>query len=1410
MKTWTYLKMKLVPFLLISSTISVAAQPQLPLSLLPRTTNFNVGDDVIVNETNVGQGTYTSKKMPMSFLLSGVSSNVTAVGAINSNGGQGTNNGFVNVTISSGNGGGLTNVSGTNIVGQITTINSPDSAGRMQLFNPSGFLFGNNSGGSQGAMILYTNTSYLQRLFPTEMEWFVYQNGGSPDFSQRVDAAYYTGSGGTLNDLPSYNMMDAAMPVPFLGWNSFIDTNSYNGFPAGIPSGAALTNVITTWKTNGLFAAGYNTVWFDDSWQSNAWVYDGSVELMQPNPTYFPDTMQHYTAYAHANGFKIFIYTTDGPVDCAGLPGTPFESIPHQAQQFSDWGFDGVKLDRCNHVDAADDVAFRRAWAWALAQMVWHNGTTNHMSLLTTATYANTGEINSPDVVNSANVLENSTPGGYPVNNDISTMPLIMVVAQAKTRNNWAQRVGHWNELSSGGEGRQSRDVKSTNWWQTYVTMNSMLSSPMYTAIGNGTFTGTSGPGYSLPFLTNQDALYLRTNNYTPATIVFSNALAEVWLKPFFDKGGNPASAVVLANMSSSPQSIAVNFDSSAGQVIPSQTTNRWVIMHDVWANTNTPPTFVTTGNNTYSFIVQPTNVTLLMITNYYPAGDYSHNGTGLYAAGPTTLGGGLLYLGDNLKTDHPQVVDGAGILTLSANDTQWNNQVNSAALMKLDANTHTLSGQGTLIQTNMTDYYGSGGGISNATASIVMGKLMPTPIMLYSSFVDLFDGTNAIPSETWVTNVVNLLNGLRFSTTGCTNIALEDQQYQALNGTPSGRNSTGGLVANTTNFPNGFPYITSFAKNNGFNMSSYLSRTKACSWIPFTTPQTEAYDVLSNQVWGFSGMIFDECNFDTGNMAGLNEAIRIYDEATLNAAADSHTRLTTNHGMWLIKTQNWTGYGDTVPWESMLGVNIIGVPGGQAGTVSSFASVADVLLSTKQQEAYSFYISPGHYVDPTSFSFQNTKYIIRQILSAYAMCSSPIQIGRMSTPFEDFYNSEWRQVWQDPLCQCAYPIYSNNLAEVHLKPRVNGQYSLLFFNSSNTPQTITISNTQMGLPYSAAFTARDPWNYTNITTFNGSFTWTVPGTNCYLINLTPVNNSVPFIGPTIPPAQVYPPYFSLMWVSNNPSYYSGRNVYLLQNNQTGNNWESQTLIAQSANANYTPNKNLTNAIFIYDVPSMGLSNNTLMTFMYDRGSNNYTMLQNNDFNLFGPFITNNNSFLGGKSWAFFSGTNGYGGTWNTGMSTNFVTTPTPGTSPLSIFMVCTLGTNQVAGNHFRGLDGNNTFFNDGIADPLFYFNGGSGGGQQSFQPRGPTNAFQVVEIYNDNTAGSYIKTNGVQASTGTAFGNNPLHGLMLGARDTGNQNQYFNMAWLGAFTNMSSADRTSLTTWLMNWTTNGLPTQQH
>ncbi|KAH8592465.1 glycoside hydrolase superfamily [Bisporella sp. PMI_857] len=95
---------------------------------------------------------------------------------------------------------------------------------------------------------------------------------------------------------------------------------------------------------NGLLAAGYNYINLDDCWSLMERSSNGSMIW---NPDLFPRGLPWLTKHLNKLGFTAGIYTDAGLKSCGGYPGAfGYEQI--DAETFSSWGFDYLKVDGCN------------------------------------------------------------------------------------------------------------------------------------------------------------------------------------------------------------------------------------------------------------------------------------------------------------------------------------------------------------------------------------------------------------------------------------------------------------------------------------------------------------------------------------------------------------------------------------------------------------------------------------------------------------------------------------------------------------------------------------------------------------------------------------------------------------------------------------------------------------------------------------------------------------------------------------------------------------------------------------------------------------------------------------------------------------------------------------------------------
>ena len=146
---------------------------------------------------------------------------------------------------------------------------------------------------------------------------------------------------------------DTLALTPHLGWNSWYVWE--NHVTDAIMRAAADAMVET-----GLADHGFMYVNIDDCWAMKPGTDDPTLQgeprdksgKVNSNPR-FPD-MKALTDHLHAKGLKAGIYTSPGPLTCAGHTGA-FEHEALDVERFAEWGFDFLKYDWCSYGRIAKD-----------------------------------------------------------------------------------------------------------------------------------------------------------------------------------------------------------------------------------------------------------------------------------------------------------------------------------------------------------------------------------------------------------------------------------------------------------------------------------------------------------------------------------------------------------------------------------------------------------------------------------------------------------------------------------------------------------------------------------------------------------------------------------------------------------------------------------------------------------------------------------------------------------------------------------------------------------------------------------------------------------------------------------------------------------------------------------------------
>jgi alpha-galactosidase len=140
---------------------------------------------------------------------------------------------------------------------------------------------------------------------------------------------------------------DTLALTPHMGWNSWYVWENH-------VTDKIMRDAADAMVSSGLINHGYQYVNIDDCWAVKPSATDPALggqprdEQGRVNANgRFPD-MKALTDYIHARGLKAGIYTSPGPLTCAGHVGA-YQHEEQDARRFAEWGFDFLKYDWCSY-----------------------------------------------------------------------------------------------------------------------------------------------------------------------------------------------------------------------------------------------------------------------------------------------------------------------------------------------------------------------------------------------------------------------------------------------------------------------------------------------------------------------------------------------------------------------------------------------------------------------------------------------------------------------------------------------------------------------------------------------------------------------------------------------------------------------------------------------------------------------------------------------------------------------------------------------------------------------------------------------------------------------------------------------------------------------------------------------------
>jgi alpha-galactosidase len=135
--------------------------------------------------------------------------------------------------------------------------------------------------------------------------------------------------------------------TPHMGWNSWYVWENH-------VTDKIMRDAADAMVSTGLIDHGYMYVNIDDCWAIKPSSDDSTISgvprdtkgMINSNRR-FPD-MKALTDYIHSKGFKAGIYTSPGPLTCAGYVGA-YKFEEQDAVRFAEWGYDFLKYDWCSY-----------------------------------------------------------------------------------------------------------------------------------------------------------------------------------------------------------------------------------------------------------------------------------------------------------------------------------------------------------------------------------------------------------------------------------------------------------------------------------------------------------------------------------------------------------------------------------------------------------------------------------------------------------------------------------------------------------------------------------------------------------------------------------------------------------------------------------------------------------------------------------------------------------------------------------------------------------------------------------------------------------------------------------------------------------------------------------------------------
>jgi hypothetical protein len=505
-----------------------------------------------------------------------------------------------------------------------------------------------------------------------------------------------------------------------------------------------------------------------------------------------------------------------------------------------------------------------------------------------------------------------------------------------------------------------------------------------------------------------------------------------------------------------------------------------------------------------------------------------------------------------------PAVVITNGETNLTLGSVIFNNS--SFPFVQFTQSAQSYDQIGALGSIVLSDYVPFNGGSASGMTDLPIqnseiAPLMPIPhIVLWGWGNPPYGGMSTNPQQSVYINWMNVCqtNGI---VAGISNFVAASHQPNPLfievdSGWPAPHRITNAGVStnltwNTTNFPNGIPWLCATAHSNFFNVELaeyYFPRPLAGSgagqgemdlnWYGtsgsgYTYPAIQA-DTVTQDITNFYGWGVDKTRIQ--NVAWdapyERQLINLFDNAILCPSLyswnDPSNPINANGQ---VRPMAFGAILDQPPVDAVSGLNQWSlnqgapyIPYCQSTNWNNNAEGFFWLLEWHYTNSVPL-TSVGTHLDFWDYTIPTADADVLAFLSCCAILngtltlSPPVTAPYFSSRYiNELTNSNFLGIWLDPLQSRPIRVFFDGTNSVYIKQMQLGRYAVLAVNKGATNITDTITWPELNLPSGSYYDVQSVWGGTDFGSLTGSFSDTITNGNCGLYLLTPA--------PTPPPGQ--------------------------------------------------------------------------------------------------------------------------------------------------------------------------------------------------------------------------------------------------------------------------------------------------